>query len=201
MSDRGTQVEGRRAVRELLRAGKRQVRTVWISGDGLDELVELAHDANAEVQRVDASELARRARTDAPQGVVATADGLAPADLGTLLEDPDRVRGRTGRCHRSTEPRRGDPCSGDRGCDGDRAPAPPFGPDHSGRREGGRGRDRARAGRAGLEDPGRARSRRAGGCVDGRARGRLPARRSTSSPSPIARSCSCSAPRVPDCRV
>jgi 23S rRNA (guanosine2251-2'-O)-methyltransferase len=85
----GDQVEGRRAVRELLRAGRRRVKTVWLSGDAerdelLDEIAELAGPALrvASQERVNAA-----ARTDAPQGVVAIAEPLAPADLDALLDD------------------------------------------------------------------------------------------------------------------
>lgn len=87
-SELATQVEGRRAVRELFRAARRRVRTVWISGDDLHDIVELARAANAEVQFVDAAALARRARSEVPQGVVATADPIQPVDLGALLDDP-----------------------------------------------------------------------------------------------------------------
>jgi 23S rRNA (guanosine2251-2'-O)-methyltransferase len=83
-----SQVEGRRAVRELLVARARRVRTVWIAGDGLEEIVELARVAGADVRFVDAAELGRRARTDVPQGVVAAADPIEPAHLGRLLENP-----------------------------------------------------------------------------------------------------------------
>jgi 23S rRNA (guanosine2251-2'-O)-methyltransferase len=85
----GDQVEGRRAVRELLRAGRRRVKTVWLSGDAerdelLDEIAELAGPALrvASQERVNAA-----ARTDAHQGVVAIAEPLAPADLDALLDD------------------------------------------------------------------------------------------------------------------
>ena len=87
----GDRVEGRRAVRELLRAGRRRVRTVLVSGDAdpdplLDEITQLAGPA----LRVAAAEkVAFAARTDAHQGVVATAEPLTPADLNALLDDPD----------------------------------------------------------------------------------------------------------------
>jgi 23S rRNA (guanosine2251-2'-O)-methyltransferase len=87
----GDQVEGRRAVRELLRAGRRRVRTVLLSQDAtrdalVDEIAELAGPA----LRVAPSErVASAARTDAHQGVVATAEPLAPADLDELLDGDD----------------------------------------------------------------------------------------------------------------
>ncbi|HEX6312071.1 MAG TPA: 23S rRNA (guanosine(2251)-2'-O)-methyltransferase RlmB [Acidimicrobiia bacterium] len=85
---RGTeQVEGRRAVLELLRAGRRRVRSVWLAGDGLDEIEQRARAAGARVQRVPRDQLDRRARTDTPQGVVATADPVPETELDPLLRD------------------------------------------------------------------------------------------------------------------
>jgi 23S rRNA (guanosine2251-2'-O)-methyltransferase len=84
----GEQVEGRRAVRELLVARRRPVRDVWISetadGSALDEIVELAAAASAPVRRVARSRLDAEARTDAPQGVLAHARALQPTDLDAL---------------------------------------------------------------------------------------------------------------------
>jgi 23S rRNA (guanosine2251-2'-O)-methyltransferase len=85
----GDQVEGRRAVRELLRAGRRRVRTVWLSADAerdalLDEIAELAGPA---LRVAPQERVAAVARTDAHQGVVANAEPLPPADLDELLDD------------------------------------------------------------------------------------------------------------------
>ena len=86
----GEQVEGRRAVLELLRAGRRAVRSVSVSSSvrddpAIDEIRELAGGALKVVgpERIDAI-----ARTDVPQGVVATADPLPAADLDELLRAP-----------------------------------------------------------------------------------------------------------------
>lgn len=92
----GEQVEGRRAVRELLTAGRRRVRSVWIAdrpGGGpldrpLDEIERLAGACGVRVRRVDAARLAAEARTDAPQGVLARAEPVPAADLDALLADP-----------------------------------------------------------------------------------------------------------------
>jgi 23S rRNA (guanosine2251-2'-O)-methyltransferase len=84
----GTQVEGRHAVRALLTAGTRRVLTIWLSGDGPDEMEGLAEATGARVHRVDNEQLAARARTDAPQGVVAEADPLPEARIADLLRDP-----------------------------------------------------------------------------------------------------------------
>ncbi len=85
---RGTdQVEGRRAVRELLKARRRRVRTVWIAGRDLDDVEDLARDVGAKVHRVAPEEIDRRAHTEAPQGVLAAAEPLPEADLDRLLAD------------------------------------------------------------------------------------------------------------------
>ena len=89
----GEQVEGRRAVRELLAAGRRRVRSVWIA-DGrddnalLDDIERLAATRGVRVRRVDPARLAAEARTDAPQGVLARAEPVVPADIDALLDDP-----------------------------------------------------------------------------------------------------------------
>lgn len=88
----GDQVEGRNAVLELLRAGRRTVRDVWVAAGPdatLTEILDLAAAAGARVHRVDADDLAARARTDAPQGVVARAAAVEPADVDALLRAPD----------------------------------------------------------------------------------------------------------------
>jgi 23S rRNA (guanosine2251-2'-O)-methyltransferase len=91
--DRGQQVEGRRAVRELLVAGRRKVHELWLSS-GLDddprlaELASLAEGAGVRIRRVPPDQVERRARTSAPQGVVAFAARVPEADLDSLLTDP-----------------------------------------------------------------------------------------------------------------
>ena len=87
----GERVEGRRAVRELLTAGRRRVRTVWLAAgrsDDLGDLGDLADERRVDVRRVTRDQLVDLARTDAPQGVVAAAEPIEPADLGTLLAAP-----------------------------------------------------------------------------------------------------------------
>lgn len=85
----GEQVEGRRAVRELLAAGRRPVREVWLA-EGTDdapilaEIEDLAARAGVAVRRTARSRLVSMARTDAPQGVVAFAAPLADAGLAQL---------------------------------------------------------------------------------------------------------------------
>jgi 23S rRNA (guanosine2251-2'-O)-methyltransferase len=92
----GEQVEGRQAVRELLLAGRRKVREIWLAGELVDDdavadIVALARANRVTVTPVGRSKLDARARSEAPQGVVAFAGSLPEADLAELL------RGRAGR--------------------------------------------------------------------------------------------------------
>jgi 23S rRNA (guanosine2251-2'-O)-methyltransferase len=88
----GDQVEGRNAVRELLRAGRRRVREVWISQSRgapvLDEIRRLAADARVPVREVDQETLRARAKSDAPQGVLAKAAAVEAVPLDVLARDP-----------------------------------------------------------------------------------------------------------------
>ncbi|MDQ3573795.1 MAG: 23S rRNA (guanosine(2251)-2'-O)-methyltransferase RlmB [Actinomycetota bacterium] len=85
----GDQVEGRRAVRELLAARRRRVRDVWLSR-GLDaspllaEIADLAAERRVPVREVTKDRLDAAARTSAPQGVMAHADPLPQTDLDEL---------------------------------------------------------------------------------------------------------------------
>jgi 23S rRNA (guanosine2251-2'-O)-methyltransferase len=87
----GEQVEGRRAVHELLRAGRRTVRTVYVSSSAAQDpaVATIAELAAASVQVVSPERLEKLARTDAPQGVVALASPLRPADLDELYAADD----------------------------------------------------------------------------------------------------------------
>jgi 23S rRNA (guanosine2251-2'-O)-methyltransferase len=91
--DRGQQVEGRRAVRELLVAGTRKVHEVLLStgtddSTELTDLETLAREHAVRVRPVPPDQIERRARTNAPQGVIAFAAPVAAADLDDLLGDP-----------------------------------------------------------------------------------------------------------------
>jgi 23S rRNA (guanosine2251-2'-O)-methyltransferase len=89
----GDQVEGRNAVRELLRAGRRRVSELWVvparDASIIDEITELATAAGARVRQVSADELDAKARTDAPQGVLALAAPVPNHDIDDLLSRPD----------------------------------------------------------------------------------------------------------------
>jgi len=89
----GEQVEGRQAVRELLKAGRRRVREVWVADDVdhaevITEIEKLAARARTPVRYVSRPKLDRQARTDAAQGVLALAAGVPEVELDVLGSDP-----------------------------------------------------------------------------------------------------------------
>ncbi len=87
----GEQVEGRQAVRELLRARRRRVRDVWMA-EGLDaspvlaEITELASEQRVAIRQVGRGRLDGEARTEAPQGVLAHAEPLPEVALDRLAQ-------------------------------------------------------------------------------------------------------------------
>jgi 23S rRNA (guanosine2251-2'-O)-methyltransferase len=83
----GEQVEGRRAVLELLRAGKRRPRAVYLSSAvSRDEIVkEIVERAGGILRSVAPERVEQMARTDVHQGVIAMAPALRPADLDEML--------------------------------------------------------------------------------------------------------------------
>lgn len=86
----GDQVEGRRAVLELLAVNRRTVRRVLMAEDQdpspqLDHIEELAAQRRVPVETVPRARLDAQARTDAPQGVVALARPLDPLPLDDLV--------------------------------------------------------------------------------------------------------------------
>jgi 23S rRNA (guanosine2251-2'-O)-methyltransferase len=94
----GEQVEGRRAVAELLRARRRRAHDVWIEEGTkpapiLDLIRSLASAGGVPVRRVTRDRLAGQARTAAPQGVLARAAALPEADAEDLYR-PDAGTGR-----------------------------------------------------------------------------------------------------------
>jgi 23S rRNA (guanosine2251-2'-O)-methyltransferase len=90
----GDQVEGRRAVLELLTVGRRLVRQILLAEDQdpspqLDKIEELAARMRVPVETVPRHRLDAQARTDAPQGVLALAQPVEPVLLDDLCT-PDR---------------------------------------------------------------------------------------------------------------
>jgi 23S rRNA (guanosine2251-2'-O)-methyltransferase len=78
-------------VRELLAAGRRPVREVWIAEDldpspQIDDIERLATRRRVRLVLVPRAKLARAAGTDAPQGVLARARPLEEVDLDILCQ-------------------------------------------------------------------------------------------------------------------
>jgi 23S rRNA (guanosine2251-2'-O)-methyltransferase len=85
----GEQVEGRQAVRELLLAGRRSVREVWLLAEQdaapiLEDIVTLAEGERVPVREVGRTKFFATARCEAPQGVLAMAAPLPEATLDDL---------------------------------------------------------------------------------------------------------------------
>ncbi|WP_116999988.1 23S rRNA (guanosine(2251)-2'-O)-methyltransferase RlmB [Desertimonas flava] len=92
----GEQVEGRQAVRELLIAGRRRIHEIWLSAELFDDeavadILEIAKANRVPVASVARNKLDARARTEAPQGIIAYAAPLEEGDLGAL------IRGKNGK--------------------------------------------------------------------------------------------------------
>lgn len=86
----GEQVEGRQAVRELLVAGQRRVREIWVSADPernevVGDIVDIARSMRVQVTDVARKRLDMQARSEAPQGVIAFAAPLEETELSDLL--------------------------------------------------------------------------------------------------------------------
>ena len=85
----GEQVEGRHAVRELLQAGRRDVKEVWLADHReaapiLEEINEAAASRGVRIRTVSRVRLDETARTESPQGVVAFAAPLVGVELDEL---------------------------------------------------------------------------------------------------------------------
>lgn len=85
----GDQVEGRQAVRELLLAGRRKVREIWVLADVesspiLEDILELAQGERVPVREVSRGKFFAEARCEAPQGVLAKAAELPEVALDDL---------------------------------------------------------------------------------------------------------------------
>ena len=86
----GDQVEGRQAVRELLLAGRRQVREIFLAddldrADIVDDITGLASELGVPVRTVGRKRLAAEAATGSHQGVVARAGRLPDVPLDDLI--------------------------------------------------------------------------------------------------------------------
>ena len=87
----GEQVEGRQAVRELLIAGKRKVKEIWVASDldvneVIDDITALARNERVQLLEVSRRKLDAAARSEAPQGIIAFANALPEADFNDFLK-------------------------------------------------------------------------------------------------------------------
>jgi 23S rRNA (guanosine2251-2'-O)-methyltransferase len=92
----GDQIEGRQAIRELLIGGTRKIHEIWLSSELFDDeavadILALAKANRVAVASVGRSKLEARAKSEAPQGIIAFATSLEEADFAEL------IRGRKGR--------------------------------------------------------------------------------------------------------
>jgi 23S rRNA (guanosine2251-2'-O)-methyltransferase len=88
----GDIVPGWRAVRELLVARRRRVKKLLVDQDRRDpdeEVLELAQEVGVRREFVEAARIAREAKIETHQGVVALAAPVAPAALDDLLSAED----------------------------------------------------------------------------------------------------------------
>ena len=90
----GDQVEGRHAVRELLLAGTRKTREVFLAGDLedapiLDDIIDLADEAKATIKEIPRSRFESIAKTESSQGVVALAAPLPNYEIQELTQFED----------------------------------------------------------------------------------------------------------------
>lgn len=86
----GEQIEGRQAVRELLIAGRRRVREIWVASDlddneTVQDILEIASHERIPVQYVARKRLEAAARSEAPQGIIAYANGVPEAELADFV--------------------------------------------------------------------------------------------------------------------
>jgi 23S rRNA (guanosine2251-2'-O)-methyltransferase len=106
----GDQVEGRRAVLELLLAGRRHARRVVISeaqesSELLDSIEAAARDRRVPVAYVSRARLDREARTEGNQGVYALCDPIPTSSLADLCADTDGTAPFLVVCDGVTDPR------------------------------------------------------------------------------------------------
>ena len=86
----GDRIEGRQAVRELLRAGTRRTQQVFISEDVhntavLAEIADLCQDRRVPIRQLTKRKLDDYALTESHQGVIAQAESIRPVPVETLI--------------------------------------------------------------------------------------------------------------------
>ncbi len=95
----GEQIEGRRAVLELLLAGRRKAREIYFASDLqpapiLEDIQTIAEAEQIPIRKLSKSQLFQMAHTDSPQGVVALARPLEPSSLEELAKATPSVSSR-----------------------------------------------------------------------------------------------------------
>ncbi len=93
----GEQVEGRQAVRELLRAKKRKVRELWISDSVervgiIEEILAMAVNAKVPIVTVSRDKLDKTARSESSQGVIAFSTKLQETFLDEMVKPQHGVQ-------------------------------------------------------------------------------------------------------------
>ena len=93
----GEQIEGRQAIRELLIGQKRKIKEIWFAADLDDapiiaDIEELAHAARVPVLEVPRRTLEEKARSEAPQGVLAFAAPIEEHPFGEMLKTKNGVK-------------------------------------------------------------------------------------------------------------
>ncbi len=89
----GDHIEGRQAVRELLRAGTRRTQQVLISEDVhttaiLAEIADLCEERRVPIRQLSARKLDDYALTESHQGVIAQAESIRPVEFESLIARP-----------------------------------------------------------------------------------------------------------------
>ena len=87
----GDQVEGRQAVRELILAGTRKTREIYLAGDLddapiLDDIIDLADEAKVTIKEIPRTRFESIAKTESSQGVVAMAAPLPNYEIQELTQ-------------------------------------------------------------------------------------------------------------------
>jgi 23S rRNA (guanosine2251-2'-O)-methyltransferase len=92
----GDHIEGRQAVRELLRAGTRRAQQVLISEDVHDtailaEIADLCEERRVPIRQLTRRKLDDYALTESHQGVIAQAESIRPVEIETLISGSSRI--------------------------------------------------------------------------------------------------------------
>ena len=92
----GEQIEGRQAVRELLRARSRRVKEIWLSDSVervgiVEEILDLALDQRVPVATVSRTKLDNKAGSEGSQGIIAFAEKLREVFISDLVKPRNGV--------------------------------------------------------------------------------------------------------------